>query len=107
MSVSLTVFDLFLLGIVFVALRQWSKRAPLPLPPGPKGWPLIGNMLNMPNENFAQTYTEWGRTYGAQTSPLPHHYDLMQTDMTHLRQYRLHQCRRPTTRHPWQCRSRQ
>ena len=103
MPLSLTVFDFFLLGIatVFVALRQWSRRAPLPLPPGPKGWPLIGNMLNMPNENFAQTYMEWGRKYGAQTRPLPYHHDLMQTDIARLRQYCLHQCRRPATRHPW------
>lgn len=71
MPVSPTVFDLFVLGIIVVALRQWSKRSSLPLPPGPKGWPLIGNMLNMPNGDFAQTYKEWGQTYGAQTSPLP------------------------------------
>jgi hypothetical protein len=71
MSVSLTVLDLFLLGVALIALRQWAKRASLPLPPGPKGWPLIGNMLNMPNDNFLKTYNEWGQKYGAQTGPLP------------------------------------
>jgi hypothetical protein len=28
-------------------------------------------MFNMPNENFAQTYMEWVRTYGAQTCLFP------------------------------------
>jgi len=105
MSVSVTVFDLFLLGIVFVALRQWAKRGSLPLPPGPKGWPLIGNMLNMPNDNFLETYNEWGQKYGTRTCPFP--ATITQTIATRLRQYRLHQRRGPATYRTWRRRSRQ
>ncbi|KAI9507177.1 cytochrome P450 [Russula earlei] len=65
MPISFTVIDLFILVLSLVALRWFAKRAPLPLPPGPKGWPLIGNLLDMPNDDFAKTYTEWARMYGS------------------------------------------
>jgi hypothetical protein len=68
---SLSGIDVLLLVLLgLVALRWFAKRTPLPLPPGPKGWPLIGNMLDMPKGDFAKTYTEWARVYGALTSPL-------------------------------------
>ncbi|KAK1231056.1 hypothetical protein PQX77_005832 [Marasmius sp. AFHP31] len=34
------------------------------LPPGPKGLPLVGNVLDMPNGQEWKTFAEWGRTYG-------------------------------------------
>ncbi|KAG7085838.1 hypothetical protein E1B28_003375 [Marasmius oreades] len=34
------------------------------LPPGPKGLPLIGNVLDMPNGQEWKTFAEWGRQYG-------------------------------------------
>ena len=40
------------------------RCAELPLPPGPKGLPLIGNMLDMPKEHEWVTFTEWKRKYG-------------------------------------------
>ena len=36
----------------------------LPLPPGPKGYPIIGNLLQMPVYNFWFTYDDWCKTYG-------------------------------------------
>jgi len=30
-----------------VLIREW-KRATLPYPPGPKGYPLLGNVLDLP-----------------------------------------------------------
>ncbi|KAI0260544.1 cytochrome P450 [Gloeopeniophorella convolvens] len=52
--------------LLAIALARFlrKKRTPLPLPPGPKGWPLIGNLLDIPSKNTAQTYSEWGRLYG-------------------------------------------
>jgi hypothetical protein len=59
-----------LIGVVvlilaLVLLYRASKRDRLSLPPGPKGWPLIGNLLDMPRSNFVETYAEWARKYGA------------------------------------------
>ena len=36
----------------------------LPLPPGPKGYPLIGNLFDMPAQKPWVVYDEWRKTYG-------------------------------------------
>ncbi|KAF8815533.1 hypothetical protein BYT27DRAFT_7045609, partial [Phlegmacium glaucopus] len=33
-------------------------------PPGPKGYPLIGNLLDMPIDKPWLVYEEWCKTYG-------------------------------------------
>ena len=35
-----------------------------PLPPGPKGYPLIGNLFDMPANKPWIVYDEWRKTYG-------------------------------------------
>ena len=56
-------------GVVF--FRQWKKDSDsdgnpngLPLPPGPKGYPLIGNLFDMPISKAWVVYDEWRKTYG-------------------------------------------
>ncbi|KAI0260543.1 cytochrome P450 [Gloeopeniophorella convolvens] len=66
MSITLTTIDLLILALGLCALN-WAlkkKKTSLPLPPGPKPRPLIGNLLDLPKTDFAKTYTEWGHKYG-------------------------------------------
>ncbi|KAK0480127.1 cytochrome P450 [Armillaria novae-zelandiae] len=43
-------------------LSRYRRR--VPLPPGPKGLPLIGNLWDVPAEYPALTYARWTATYG-------------------------------------------
>ena len=52
-----------------ILFRQWRKGKTsnpkgLPLPPGPKGFPLIGNMFDMPVNKPWLVYEDWCKTYG-------------------------------------------
>jgi len=64
MSVQLSTTGVIILVLALIPLYWVSKRTRLPLPPGPKGWPLIGNLLDVPQANFVATYTDWARKYG-------------------------------------------
>jgi len=55
---------LSVLILTLIPLYRALKRARLRLPPGPKGWPLIGNLLDLPQTNFVESYTEWAQKYG-------------------------------------------
>ena len=53
----------------FILFRQLNKGRDgnpngLPLPPGPKGYPLIGNLFDMPADKPWVVYDEWRKTYG-------------------------------------------
>ena len=41
----------------------WSPNG-LPLPPGPKGYPVIGNLFDMPIYKPWVVYDGWRKTYG-------------------------------------------
>ncbi|KAG2110835.1 cytochrome P450 [Suillus discolor] len=55
-------------AIAYGLLGWWShkKRNPagLPLPPGPKPLPVVGNVLGLKIDEPWVTYTHWGATYG-------------------------------------------
>jgi hypothetical protein len=52
--------------ILFRLLKKTKDGNPngLPLPPGPKGYPLIGNLFDMPADKPWVVYDEWRKTYG-------------------------------------------
>lgn len=62
----------WLLLVIFVSvfwqlslyLRRRRTSKGLPLPPGPKGLPFIGNVLDFPKEFAWKRFVEWGSRYG-------------------------------------------
>ncbi|KAG2095906.1 cytochrome P450 [Suillus discolor] len=58
---------LYLTGVtvgVYLVKQTVIKKNPAPYPPGPRGWPLIGNVLDMPRIKAWITFTKWGKKYG-------------------------------------------
>lgn len=49
--------------LTFFVRRAWIRSRRLPLPPGPKGWPVIGNIFDIPKEKAHIAYMEMGRKY--------------------------------------------
>jgi len=44
--------------------RRKANPGRLPLPPGPKGIPIIGNLRDIPSGQAWITYTQWKEQYG-------------------------------------------
>ena len=49
-----------------------NKRSSLPLPPGPKKLPLLGNLLDFPTSHQWLQYIEWGKQF-SRFPVLPYH----------------------------------
>ncbi|KAF9026341.1 cytochrome P450 [Hymenopellis radicata] len=61
LAICLSVFAAYTLHRIWVAKRR-------PPPPGPKGWPVIGNLFDLPKEKEWVTWAKWGDQYGNVTS---------------------------------------
>ncbi|OJA07969.1 hypothetical protein AZE42_13541, partial [Rhizopogon vesiculosus] len=62
---NVTWLDICLAGVGAYLVKQvFTKKNPAPYPPGPPGWPLIGNISDMPHVQPWLTFAEWGKKYG-------------------------------------------
>lgn len=70
MDIDLVSYPYVVLGGVVIVLVLWnyvpkrSQLSHLPLPPGPKGFPIIGSLFEMPHENTWLVYDDWFKNYG-------------------------------------------
>lgn len=55
---ALTAVCILLVGRLLTRRRQPS------MPPGPKGWPLIGNLLDLPTTHEWEVFAKWGEKWG-------------------------------------------
>jgi hypothetical protein len=53
-----------LVATVSVLRSSFRRIRDPPLPPGPRGLPLIGSVLDIPTEHPWETYREWSKKYG-------------------------------------------
>ncbi|EAU86764.1 cytochrome P450 [Coprinopsis cinerea okayama7 len=61
---------LYLVVPVLSAAIYWSRQRShasrsLPLPPGPKKWPLVGNLFHIPTTFEWETYAHWSEVYNS------------------------------------------
>jgi hypothetical protein len=62
---NITLLDICLAGIGAYLVKQvLTKKNPASYPPGPTGWPLVGNISDMPYVKPWLTFAEWGKKYG-------------------------------------------
>lgn len=66
----LLIFFAFVL-LLSVCIRVWKQRrlrGGLPLPPGPEGLPILGNVLDLDVSAPWLSYTDWAKKYGTSQS---------------------------------------
>ena len=63
MILSIVLPFLILLGLSYVSLRRRPPKG-YRLVPGPKGLPLIGNTLDVPQSRPEKKFMEWAREFG-------------------------------------------
>jgi len=65
LSLSVSVFIALLLRKYATSRKQYQ-----PYPPGPKPMPIVGNVFDLPTEDVANVYIEWGKKYNSESNDL-------------------------------------
>lgn len=65
MASSLVILDtVFVVLGLYILRRYLTNRFQPPLPPGPRGLPIVGNVLDMPSSYEWLTTAEWTKRWG-------------------------------------------
>ncbi|KAF8257391.1 cytochrome P450 [Lactarius quietus] len=65
MSLTAQAVNVALAVVALWLLKKLTEKKPLGRPiPGPKGWPIIGNLLDVPTELEYQVFSRWQKKYG-------------------------------------------
>ncbi|KAI0264154.1 cytochrome P450 [Gloeopeniophorella convolvens] len=67
MSLTISVVDycVFLLfAYLLAAFRDYRRRRGLPYPPGPRSWPIVGNLFDVPKHTAWASYANMSKKYG-------------------------------------------
>ena len=84
-----------ILGLIVLYTARYLASPYRKLPPGPRGYPIIGNLLEMKNGQWLK-FSEWHKKYGQfVTDPLFSKSESVPTDPT--RRYYLPQCSWPAS----------
>jgi len=63
------VFVLTVVVLLYAFFRKYTYQAAamrkFPYPPGPKPWPIIGNMFHIARDNESTAYQQLAKEYGA------------------------------------------
>ncbi|KAJ7176250.1 cytochrome P450 [Mycena crocata] len=63
LAIGTPVWGLVGLAVLLYGIRWNRKRSQLPLPPGPKKLPLVGNLFDIPAQRQWLRYLEWSREF--------------------------------------------
>jgi len=65
MSLTVQAVNVALAVLAIWLLKKVTEKKPLGRPiPGPKGWPIIGNLLDVPTKLEYQVFSRWQKKYG-------------------------------------------
>jgi hypothetical protein len=68
-----TVVDCIMVSFavyIFFSLQNYRRRTGYPYPPGPRPWPIIGNMLDIPSRLPGVAYADMSKQYGISHIPM-------------------------------------
>lgn len=63
-SLSTSFIAILIAAAIFYAFNTYRQRYEKKLPPGPAGWPVIGNLLDMPVTHQWLKFAEWKDIWG-------------------------------------------